>query len=133
MNCGSLLSTTPHGGLLKKKPINTQFVDEDIMIDVKSVNAGAFKMMLVNSGAPLSIVSSKWFEEYLKDAKVDEEDIERQSCVRRFRLGKTLYMSYMEVTFQVVMKTDCVKRDIVSNVIDSEEVNFLCGRKTKEK
>ena len=53
----------------------------------------------------------------LKDAKVDEEDIERWICVGIFRLGKTLYLSYMEVIFPVVMKG-------VANVIEYEEVKF---------
>ena len=42
-------------------------------------------------------------------------------------------MSYFEVTFPVVMQTDAndfVKRDVVTKIIDSEEVNFLCVRKT---
>lgn len=39
----------------------------------------------------------------------------------------------MEVTFLVVLKTDAndfIRRDVIANGIDSEEINFLCGRKT---
>lgn len=63
--------------MLKKSPINMQFVEEEIIIDAKYVDTGAEKFMLVDSGAPLMIVSSKWFEEYLMDTKLDEEDLEK--------------------------------------------------------
>ena len=65
--------------------------------------------------------------------KVDIDDLEYKNCVRRFRLGKTLYISTLEVTFPVVMKVeedDYIRKDITANIIDSDEVTFLCGRKT---
>ena len=34
--------------ILKKKQLNTQFVEEAIIIDVKYVNAGAERMMLID-------------------------------------------------------------------------------------
>ena len=43
--------------MLKKKPINIQFVDEKIVIDVKYVDAGAERRMLIDGGAPKSSVS----------------------------------------------------------------------------
>ena len=48
-------------------------------------------------------------------------------------MGKTVYLSGKEVIFPIVMKTDkddFVKREVVANVIYSEEVNFLCGKET---
>ena len=90
-------------------------------------------MMLIDSGAPKSIVSKKWLEGYLQDANVSEEDIKRKSCARRFSLGKTIYVSGIEVEFPVVLKTDkndFVKRRITANVIESDEGNFLCGQDT---
>ena len=51
-----------------------EILKDKIIIDVKYVNAGAKKMMLIDSGAPKSIVSNKWLEGYLKDAKVSDED-----------------------------------------------------------
>ena len=45
--------------ILKNKLFSTQFVEEEIVIDVKYINAGAERMMLINSGAPKSIVSSR--------------------------------------------------------------------------
>ena len=45
--------------MLKKVTINTQYVEEEIVIVVKYLNAGAERMMLIDSGAPKSIVSSR--------------------------------------------------------------------------
>ena len=43
--------------MLKNKLVSTQFVEE-FVIDVKYVNAGAERMMLIDSGGPESIVRS---------------------------------------------------------------------------
>ena len=64
---------------------------------------------------------------------MNEDEIKRKKCARRFRMGKTVYLIEEDVTFPVVMKTDkgdFVKREVVASVIDSEEVNFLCGKET---
>ena len=50
-------------------------------------------MMLIDCGAPKSIVSVKWLEEYLREAKVNEDEVRRKNCARRFRMGKTVYLS----------------------------------------
>ena len=105
------------------KTINTQYVEEEIVIDVKYVNEGQERMMLIDSGVPKSIVSSRWFEGYLKDAKVDEKDVKRKDCTKRFRMGKTVYLSKTEVNFPIVMKTeneDYVKKRVTANVINSD-------------
>ena len=47
--------------------------------------------------------------------------------------GKTVYLSDTEITFPIVMKTedkDYVKRNLVANLINSDEVNFLGGKQT---
>ena len=46
-------------------------LEEEFSIDVKYMNAGAERMMLIDSGAPKSIVSKKWLKEYLREAKVN--------------------------------------------------------------
>ena len=47
------------------KTINTQYVLGVIVINVKYVNEGQERLMLIDSGAPKSIVSSRWLEGYL--------------------------------------------------------------------
>ena len=61
------------------------------------------------------------------------EDVKKKGCARRFRMGKTVYLSKEEVTFLIVMKTnedDFLKREVVASIINSDEVNFLCGKET---
>ena len=44
-----------------------------------------------------------------------------------------MYISKIEVQFPVVMKTaedDLIKREVTANVIESDEVTFLCGMET---
>ena len=43
--------------ILKGKLVNTQFVEEEMIVDVKFMNAGAPRMMLMDSGSPNSVVS----------------------------------------------------------------------------
>merc|ERR1712237_30456 len=89
--------------------------------------------VVIDSGTPVSLVSSAWFQNYLKEAKVDNEEVQKSSSNCQFRLGKTPYVSIEKVKFPVVMKTDnndFIKRDITANIIESNEVNFLCGEET---
>ena len=119
--------------MLKGKVISGHFVEEDVVIDVNLINDGAARMMLVDCGAPKSVVSREWIEGYLKDMKVDESEIERRSCCRRFRMGETTYLSEIEITFPVVLKTedgDYIRRKVIAYIIDAERVNFLLGKES---
>ena len=119
--------------MLKNKLVSTQFVEE-FVIDVKYVNAGAERMMLIDSGAPESIVSKKWFAEYFREPKVNEDEIKRKKCARRFRMGKTVYLSEEEVVFPVVMKTDkgdFMKREVVASRLGSGELFMWKGNNKK--
>ena len=39
------------------------------------INHGAARMMLLDCGAPKSVVSTEWREGYLKDMRVDESEM----------------------------------------------------------
>merc|ERR1712237_115679 len=113
--------------------INTQYVEEEIFIDVKDVQKETDNSMIIDSGAPVSLLSSTWLRNYMEEAKVGKENIRQTSSNRRFRLGKTPYVSTRKVTFPIVMKTDdddLIRRDVTANVIESDEVSFLCGEET---
>ena len=62
--------------------INGHFVEEDVIVYVNLMNAGAPKMMLIDSGELKLVLSREWIDGYLKDMKVDESEIERKSCCR---------------------------------------------------
>ena len=64
---------------------------------------------------------------------MDDGGIERSMDSKRFRLGRTLYVSKEKVTFPVWMKTgedDILEEEVTANVIESSEVAFLCGEET---
>ena len=90
--------------MLKGKVINGHFLEEEVVINVNFINDGAARMMLVDCGVPKLVVSTEWIEGYLKDMKVDESEIKRRSCCRRFRMGETTYLS--NITFLIVLKTE---------------------------
>ena len=77
---------------LKGKVISRHFIEEEVVIDMNYLNDGAARMMLVDCGAPKWVVSTEWIEGYLKDMKVDESDIERKNCCRRFKMGDITYL-----------------------------------------
>ena len=110
--------------------MTTKYVEEEIGIDIKYMEKDIENMMVNDSGAPILLVSQAWFEKYVEVAKIDEEEVKKSESYQRFRLGKTLYMSKEKVCFPVVLKTDkgdLIKREVTANIIESEEVTFLCG------
>ena len=52
--------------LLKKATINTQYVEEEIFIDVKYVEREIENNMIIDSRAPVSLMSSTWFANYIE-------------------------------------------------------------------
>ena len=86
--------------------VSKKYVEEEIVIDIKYVEKDVENMMIIDSGAPISLVSLAWFEEYVKVAKVDEKEIKKCESFRRFRLGKTLYLSKEKVICPIVLKTE---------------------------
>merc|ERR1712090_79347 len=119
--------------MLKKVTISTQYMEEEYCIDIKYVQKDFDNTMIIDSGAPVSLMSTAWLANYIEESKVDNGDIVKSSSKRRFRLGKTPYISTEKVTFPVVIKTDdddFMKRRVTANVIQSNEVNFLCGEET---
>ena len=49
--------------MLKGKVINGHFVEEEVVIDVNLINEGKARMMLVDFGAPKSVVYREWIED----------------------------------------------------------------------
>ena len=119
--------------MITKNLVNVKFVEEEIVIDVKFVDETRGSKMIVDSGAPLSIVSERWLKRYIEEKVVNEKDLEYKNCVRRFRMGKNVYVSTKEVRFPIVVKVegdDYIKREVTANIIEKEEELFLCGRQT---
>ena len=65
--------------------------------------------------------------------KVDESEIKMRSCYRRFRMGETTYLSEVEITFPIVLKTEdgeYIRRIVIAYIINEERVNFLLGKES---
>ena len=65
--------------------------------------------------------------------RVDREDIEEKSCLKRFRIGENVYTSTRKITIPIMIKTlrgNNFKREVTANVIHKEEELFLSGVKT---
>ena len=62
--------------MLKKSPLKLNFVEEEILVDVRFVSETGGLKMIVDSGAPLSVVSEKWMRKYINEKVVDENELE---------------------------------------------------------
>ena len=116
--------------MLKKAMTSAQYVEDEVLIDVKYVQKERENSMVIDSGAPVSLVSSTWLKNYIREAEVEDESIVKASRKKKFRLGKTPYMSTEKATFPIVMETDDegrIKREVTAHVIESDEVKLICG------
>ena len=71
----------------KNNTVKTQYVGEETDTDGSCVDKDVGWMMVIDSGAPMSLVSSTWLEDYWRDMDVDEKEVERSRDDQRFELG----------------------------------------------
>ena len=45
------------------------------------------KSILLDSGAPKSVVGQEWFQEYIQENKLKESDIKKQNVTETFKFG----------------------------------------------
>jgi len=79
--------------------------------------------MIVDSGAPVLIATSKWMEKYFKKMGVKKEETTENECKRKFRMGENVYLSNREIMLPVRMKTenDDYKRSMITvSILDKE-------------
>ena len=62
--------------------------------------------MIVESGAPMLIVSVGWLENYLREMGVDKKDVQEKRCKRRFKFGERVYNIEKEVTMPKLMQDE---------------------------
>ena len=118
--------------IIEKVKVN-HFVEEEYTVNVRYVDEAKGMQMIVDSGAPVSIATSKWMERYLKEMEVKKDDIIEKECNRRFKMGENIYLSDKEIMLPVRMKTDnddFIMKMVTVSLIDREDELFLCGLKT---
>ena len=75
---------------LKKAKANcvNHFVEEEYEVNVRFVDEAKGMNMIVNSGAPVSIVTIKWMEKYLKNMQVKKEEITENDIRESLEWGR---------------------------------------------
>ena len=106
--------------VLEKVKVN-HFVEEEYESNVRLVNEAKGMQMIVDSGAPVLITTSKWMERYLKKMEVKKDKITEKKCNRRFKMGENIYLSDKEIMLPVRMKTynhDFIMKMMTVSVVD---------------
>merc|ERR1712002_819081 len=68
----------------------SHFVEEEYIMNVRYVNETKGIQMIVDSGAPVSIATSKWMEKYLNEMEVNRDEITERECNRKFKMGENV-------------------------------------------
>ena len=65
-----------------KKDRVCNFVEEEYEVNIRLVNEVKGMQMIVDSGAPMSITTTKWMDRYFKGKGVKENEIIEKYCNR---------------------------------------------------
>ena len=101
---------------------NNNFLEEEIIVDVKGVKEAERLKMIVDSGAPLYIVNERWMKKYIEEKEVSVEELEKTCCDRRFRFGENVYLSNSEIRFPIVIKINNV---FFGRVYDKDKICLI--------
>ena len=105
---------------------------EEILVNYTDLG---WQMMIVDSGAPVSLAGSTWLDQYLKEFGLTVEEMESSVCKEVFKFGPSKrYLSNLMVEIPVIVQRLDGKEDVlkVQTYIVDAEVPFLCGKRTLE-
>ena len=92
-------------------------------------------MMILDIGAPVSLVGKSWIEEYLKEHDLEMNDMKIEKCEQVFRFGPSRkYVSTQMIELPMVVSAMDGKEEVLkvfAYIVDAE-VPFLCGKRTLE-
>ena len=96
---------------------------------------GDNQVLVIDIGAPVSLVGKKWVKRYMEENGLDKECMESQECEQLFKFGPSRkYVSKEMVRLPVMMRAidrKVLKVWIMAYVVDAD-VPFLIGKKTLE-
>ena len=75
---------------LKKIALDNNYIEEEYDVDVRYVDETEGLRMIIDSGAPMLIVSVGWLEKYLREMGVNKKYVQERRCKRRFKFGESL-------------------------------------------
>ena len=123
----------------KDKEINVKLcetdeilMNEDILVHYTDMGK---QVMIVDSGAPLSLTGKEWLGQYLNEFNLKVEELKNNSCKQAFRFGTgKRYVSTEMVEIPVVVEKMDGKEDVlrIPTYLVDIEVPFICGKKTLE-
>ena len=107
-------------------------LDEEYLVNYMEKSK---QVMILDIGAPVSLVGKGWIEKYLEEHEVRMEDLNRERCEQIFRFGPSRkYVSMEMVELPMLVKMMDGKEEVlrvVAYVVDAD-VPFLLGKKTME-
>ena len=89
--------------------------------------------MILDLGAPVSLAGNEWMDQYLKDYKLEVQDMKTSECYQIFKFGPSKqYVSGTTVELPLIVRTMYEKEDVlkVFTYIVDGDVPFLCGKRT---
>ena len=93
------------------------------------------RMMILDIGAPVSLVGKKWIEDYLKEQDVGMDNMKMESCSQMFRFGPSKkYISNQMIELPMVVSAMDGREEVLrlhAYIVDAE-IPFLCGKRTLE-
>ena len=93
------------------------------------------QVIIVDIGAPVSLVGKEWIERYLREHEIDLESLHMEKCEQMFRFGPSKkYVSKEMVELPMLVKMTDGNEDVlkIAAYIVDAEVPFLVGKKTLE-
>ena len=94
------------------------------------------QVMILDPGAPMSLVGRPWIEEYLAEFDYMIKDMVSSKCYQVFRFGgiDKRHVSTLMIQLPLILRNTLGREELISAqvyVIDGD-VAFLCGTKTLE-
>ena len=89
------------------------------------------KSILLDSGAPKSVVGQEWFKEYIQENDMNESDIKKTNVQETFKFGAGGLFeskSQVEIPFKVRDKKGNKTEVRLKTCIVDHDIPFLCGR-----
>ena len=89
------------------------------------------KSILLDSGAPKSVVGQEWFQEYIQENNLKESDIKKQNVTETFKFGAGgLFESkiQVEIPFKIKDNEGDISEVKMKTCIVDHDIPFLCGR-----
>ena len=105
-------------------------LDEEILVHYTEKGK---QVMILDLGAPVSVVGKEWMDQYLRDYELELKDMKMSECRQVFRFGPSKqYVSKEMVELSLIVRRMDGKEDVlkVFTYLVDADVPFLCVKGT---